>query len=146
MNQEEVDKDQVFADKALAVSCHIAGLLGNMCIPFVGSILIPLIITEAASDPKKPLLGKHGREATNFQMSITLYVLIGTIGWTAALFFCIDNRVPESLFVTVSLAVAFLLASLLFTLEISCVIIAAVKACQGKDFKYPLRIRFLKEK
>jgi len=71
-----------------------------------------------------PLVDDQGKEAVNFQISITIYFLVA-----AASIFCVIGFV---------LAPAVLIFDLVFT------IIAAMKAGSGEAYRYPLTIRFIK--
>lgn len=113
------------------VLCHLSSLVGIFfgffSIPFI-NILGPLIIWLAK---KNESLGvdAHGKEALNFQISYTLYGIVGVVG----------------LFVTIIgiLLIPFFTAGLL-VLMIVLTLIAAVKASNGQLYRYPLTIRFLK--
>jgi len=93
----------------------------------IGHLLGPLIVWLAKRDGN-PFINDQGREALNFQISVTLYGLVGVV-----------------LTMTVILAVIGIPALIaLHVFQIVCIIIAAIKANDGVAFRYPLTIRFLK--
>ena len=112
-----VDKDQ----KNWAMFCHLAALAGYL-IPF-GNVIGPLIVWMVKKD-EMPFVDDQGKEAINFQISMTLYILLAGIS-----IFCVIGIV---------LLPAAIIIQLVFT------IVAAVKAGSGEPYRYPLTIRFIK--
>ncbi len=108
--------------KSWAMYCHLAGL-GWLVIPLVGNIVAPLIFWQYKKD-NYPFVDQHGKEAMNFQISMTIYFAVA-IGLC---FMCIG---------------AFLLPAVA-VVDLVLLIIAAVKAANGEMYKYPLTIRFIK--
>lgn len=101
-------------EKTLATLAHILGCFG--------SFIVPLIIYLVKKD-ESPYVREHAKEALNFQISmaiyyticfITLIILVGIIGFV---FFGI------------------------FSLVVS--IVAAIKALDGKPYRYPMCIRMI---
>ena len=74
-----------------------------------------------------PLVDDQGREALNFQISWTIYLIANFI-----LFFTIIGAV-------IAIPIFFILP----VFHVVCMIIAAIKANDGVAFRYPLCIRFL---
>ena len=104
------------------MGCHLAALAGFIGIPF-GHILGPLAVWMIKKNDY-PFVDEQGKEALNFQLSMTIYAFIAVI-----LIFVIIG------FMTlIALAVADLIL----------VIIAAMKASNGESFRYPATIRFIK--
>ena len=101
--------------------CHLTGLSGYIGIPF-GHILGPLIIWLIKKD-ESPFVDDQGRESLNFQISMTIYIIVSSI--------------LILVIIGVFLLIAIWIISLIFT------IIAAVKAKDGELYRYPLTIRFL---
>lgn len=60
-------------EKQWTFICHLSGFCGYI-IPF-GNLIVPLIIWSAKKD-EMPLVDIHGKEAINFQISITIYALV----------------------------------------------------------------------
>jgi len=103
-----------------AMFCHISAIVGFV-IPF-GNIVAPLVLWALKKDEFE-IVNVHGKEAINFQISITIYVLISI------------------LLIFVIIGIPLLIALGIF--ELIAIIIAAVKANEGKLFRYPLAIQFL---
>ena len=109
-------------ERMWAMFCHLASLAGYVGIPFA-NIIGPLIVWQIKK-AESPLVDDQGKEALNFQISMTIYVLVGLV----------------SLCIGIGLVVLPVLGilGLVFT------IIAAIKANQGEMYRYPLTIRFIK--
>lgn len=103
-----------------AVFCHLSGLAGFI-IPF-GNIIGPLVIWLIKKD-EFPLVHDQGKEALNFQISMTIYILVSVI------------------LIFVAIGILLLIALGLFS--IIAMVIAAIQASEGKKFRYPLSIRFI---
>lgn len=101
--------------------CHLSALIGFI-IPF-GSIIAPLIIWQMKKDVSL-FVDEQGKESINFQISMAIWMIIS---W-----------------VLVFLYIGFILLGFFALLEIICVIMAGVQANEGKSFRYPLTIRFIK--
>ncbi len=117
-------QDPLIADKESrnwAMFCHLSALSGYL-IPF-GSVLGPLVVWLIKKD-EMPAVAQHGRNALNFQL--TMLVLY---------FIC---------FVLVFLVIGLILLPLVALFSLVMIIIATVKASEGKDFNYPLTIQFIK--
>ncbi|GAB5399777.1 MAG: DUF4870 domain-containing protein [Aureisphaera sp.] len=126
----------------------------------LGNFLAPLLLWTTNKD--KPFVREHGRQAINFQLSILLYTL--GIGIVCLPFFVIfasdftglvevlDDHIHEvtvhnvrnlSGYLTLFLVIAVLLFGI-FVFELYCVIQGTLHANQGKLYKYPLSIQFIK--
>jgi uncharacterized Tic20 family protein len=106
-------------ERQWAMLCHLSGLLGYP-LPGFGQILGPLVMWLIRKD-KMPFVNQEGKEALNFQISITIYALI-----TGA-FMCIG--VP--LFIAV------------IVFDVVVVVKASIETSNGRPYRYPLCIRFL---
>ena len=93
------------------VLCHVAAVAGYV-IPF-GNIIGPLVVWLLKRS-EVPAVEAHGKEALNFQISVTIYAIV-----------CI---------LLIGLGIAALVL----------VIIASIKASSGELYRYPLTIRFIK--
>jgi uncharacterized Tic20 family protein len=102
---------------------HLSALAGYVGIPF-GWILGPLIIWLIKKDEIAEV-NQHGKEALNFQISLSIYAIV------ALPLICLGG-----------LGIIVLVALGIF--DLVCIIIAAVKAADGQFFKYPITIRFIK--
>lgn len=105
-----------------AMICHLSALSGFL-FPF-GNLLGPLIVW-LVKRAEFPLVDAHGKEALNFQITVTIAAAI-----------CIPL-----MFVLIGIPMMFAVGvgALILT------IMAGVKVSNGDfDYKYPLTIRFLK--
>lgn len=127
------------SDTALVTLVHLAPLLGYLSWAGFGWIGLPLFWTGSFLLPWRivaplglllfkgqdsPFIKKQAEAALNFQLSLSLYWL-----GVAALMFVL---------------IGFLLVVPLAVFEIISIIVAAVKASEGKAFRYPLTIRFIR--
>jgi hypothetical protein len=114
----EIDMRQ---ERLWSMLCHLSALICFLGIPF-GNLFGPWIIWLVKKN-EMSLVDREGRKALNFQLSMTLYALIA--------------------FILCFVLVGFLLVIPLFLVELIITIIAGVKTNQGKDFEYPLSIKFI---
>ena len=99
--------------------CHLAAFAGFI-IPF-GSLLGPLIVWAIKKD-EDPFINDQGKEAINFQLTL----LIGFVVSIILMF----------------VFIGFLMIAVLVVYCIIMVIIAAMKANEGEQYRYPYTIRF----
>lgn len=104
-----------------AMLCHLSAFAGYL-VP-LANIFAPLVIW-ALKREGNPLVDDQGKEAMNFQISVTIYVIV------ALLFSLILIGIPFLL--------ALILADLVLTL------VAAIKAGDGETYRYPLTVRFIR--
>ncbi len=112
------DKDS----RLWAMICHLASFAG-LIIPVIGNIVGPLIVWAIKKD-EMPLVDDQGKEAINFQISITIYGIIASI--------------------LILILIGFVLLVAVYIFSIVMTIIAAIKANEGEKYRYPLCIRLLK--
>lgn len=142
--------------KNIATFIHLS-TFSRFIIP-LGNFIGPIALWIMNKD-KSDFIDTHGKQAINFQMSILLYTLI--IGLLTIPFFIfkifsgldfIDfhgfhdfhiniGKPSPLLYITGGLG---FLAIIGFILELACIIIASLKARDGKLYDYPLTINFLK--
>jgi uncharacterized protein len=103
------------------VLCHASALLG-LFFHFLGHILGPLIVWLLKRGDS-PEIDAHGKESLNFQISMLIYDAIAAI-------LCI-------VFIGIPILIA------LWILNTVLVIIASVKAGEGKFYRYPITIRLM---
>jgi uncharacterized Tic20 family protein len=109
--------------------CHLSTLSICVGVPF-GNILGPLLVWQIQKD-KFPSTNVHGKAALNFQITVTLALLVAFAITVALMFFCVGYLLVPG--------VALIgLAGLVFP------IIAGVKANNGESYKYPYSIDFVK--
>jgi uncharacterized Tic20 family protein len=103
------------------VLCHASALLG-LFFHFLGHLLGPLIVW-LLKRRDAPEIDAYGKESLNFQLSMLIYDAIAGI-------LCI-----------VLIGIPILIA--LWVLNTVLVIIASVKASEGKFYRYPFTIRLI---
>jgi uncharacterized protein len=108
-------------EKTFGMLAHLTALAGFI-IPF-GNILGPLVIWLMKKE-QSAWVNQQGKESLNFQISITIYMIISAI-------------------LTV-IIIGFLLMVAVGLFSLIMVIIATMKTNGGEDYKYPLCIRLLK--
>ncbi|HYH55587.1 MAG TPA: DUF4870 domain-containing protein [Anseongella sp.] len=89
----------------------------------ISSFLIPLIIWIVKKDDSK-FVDHHGKEALNFQITIFLGYIVGGI--------------------LAILVVGLFIILACWILSLVCAVMAAVKANEGKEYRYPLSWRIIK--
>ena len=103
------------------VLCHASALPG-LFLHFLGHLLGPLIVWLVKRGDS-PEIDAHGKESLNFQLSMLIYDAIAAI-------LCL-----------VLIGIPILIA--LWIMNTVCVIIASIRASEGKFYRYPITIRFL---
>jgi uncharacterized protein len=103
------------------VLCHALGFAGFV-FPF-GNIFGPLIVWLMKKS-ESPSVDAHGKEALNFQISMTIWLLL-----CGASFLIV---------IGIFLLPLAIITGVVFT------IIGTVKASNGELYRYPLTIRFIK--
>ena len=102
--------------------CHLAALAGFI-VPF-GNIIGPLIIWQVKKDTM-PLVDQHGKEALNFQITVSLAVAV-----------CL---------LLMLVLIGFFLLYVVGIGALVLTVIAAIKVSNGEfNYKYPFAIRLLK--
>lgn len=115
-----------------AVATHLAAFLVFTPVPF-GNIVGPLIVWLIKKNDS-PLIDEHGKEAVNFQISLSLYLLIAAAVTVGLCFLLVG-------FLLIPLLI--LLAILLPVLGTIFCIIAATKASDGVPYRYPMTLRLV---
>jgi uncharacterized protein len=108
-------------DRTWDVLCHVSALAGFI-LP-LGNIIGPLIVWLIKKQ-EMPSVDAHGKESLNFQISVTIYMLVSAI--------------------LVLVLIGLLLMVVVAIGALVLIIVAAVKAGNGEFFRYPLTIRFIK--
>lgn len=104
-----------------AMFCHLAALAG-MVFPF-GNLLGPLIIWQIKRE-LDPFVDEQGKEALNFQITVSIAMLVSML--------------------LMVVAIGFLLLPLICLAALVLSIIAGIKANEGKAYRYPLCWRLVK--
>jgi len=108
-------------EKLWATLCHLSALAGFV-FPF-GNIIGPLMFWMIRKD-QMPLVDVNGKEALNFQISMTIYVII------AAFLVLVLIGIPLLIILALS--------------DLVLIIMASVKTSEGTPYRYPLTIRLIK--
>ena len=122
-----------------ALLAHVAGFLGFV-IPF-GNVVGPLLIWITRRD-RYPLVREHGREALNFQISFSAYMLVAVLV-AGLLVLAMVPAEGGSNYVFVPFVVMAIFGVLLAG-DIALVVAAALRAYQGLPWRYPLTFRLVK--
>lgn len=108
-------------ERTWAMLCHFAAY--SMFITGIGYILGPLIVWLIKKDESE-FINRHGKEALNFQISMTIYM-----------FCCIP-------LIIVLIGIPLLI--ILGIANIVLILIAGIRANDGLEYQYPFTIRFIK--
>lgn len=141
-------------EKTNAFLIHICAFAGFI-FPF-GNIITPLIAWQTLRD-RSVFFDEQGKEAVNFNISYTLYAFLLTIACIpfalGSLFTRHRNDMNWSNF-NINFDTDFnplfgfigfgSLAGIIYLIAIALVIIAAIKAREGENYKYPFTIKFIK--
>ena len=117
-----VKNNEESQERIWGMLCHLTALLGLVGIPF-GNIFGPLLVW-LYKKKTYAMVDKQGRESLNFQLTMTILVLIAAL----------------LIYLKIGMMLIFVLASI----NIVLVLIASVQSYRGETFRYPFRIRFLK--
>jgi uncharacterized protein len=117
-----IDKPVGGSDERMwGMLCHLSTFAGYL-VPF-GNILGPLVVWLVKKD-EYAFVDDQGKEALNFQISITIYSLVSGI------------------LILALIGIPLLIAVIIFSVVMT--VIAAIKANEGEYYRYPLTIRFVK--
>ena len=124
------DRSADSSERTYALFTHLVGFvsISSGGIPFLG--LIGTIIMWRIKAAESPFLDDHGREATNFQLSLIFYTLLGVI-------FTI---------VTVGLGALLAIPGMIALVVLSIIgqVRGAMAANRGEYYRYPCCVRFIK--
>ena len=109
-----------------ALAAHLSALL---CLfigfPFVGPLVVYLVKRD------DPFVRRHAAEALNFNLSVMLYAIALGIATIVGLLFIVGLLLLPLFLVLAIVWIVFLC-------------LAAAKAGQGEEYRYPLTIRFVR--
>lgn len=123
-NQESMVPDEDTEDRDTrmwAMFLHLSFFAGY-AVPIFG-LLAPVVIWQVKKD-ELPLIDRHGKNMVNWLISLVIYTIVGVL-------LCF-----------IVIGVPFLI--LLGVLSVVFPIVAGIKANNGKVWKYPMSIQFLK--
>jgi uncharacterized Tic20 family protein len=116
-----------------AMFCHLAAL-AQFVLPSFGNVIGPLVIWLVKKD-QHPFIDDQGKEALNFQISMSLYMWL--LPAISGMLICVGIGI-----VLFPLAIVVVLA--LTLADVVLAIIAGIKASNGEAYRYPITIRFLR--
>ena len=122
IHQAEPQTEITTQAKQWAMFLHLS-MLAGFIVPVIGTVVPPIILWQLKKD-EMPWIDAHGKNAANWIISAFIYLVV-----------CIMLSV---------IFIGILLAGVLFTLGMIFPIVAGIKANNGKVWKYPLAIQFLK--
>ncbi len=108
-------------EQNMGMLCHLLALSGYF-IPF-GHLAGPLVIWMVKRE-EMPFVESQGKESLNFQISVTIYGIVAAL--------------------SIFLLIGFILLPAVIVFNLVCVILASIEAANGKPYRYPLSIRFIK--
>lgn len=128
------------------MAAHLSALVAIGGLPF-GHVLGPLIVF-LVKDRESKFVGEHARASLNYQITVSLVVILAVLVALAATFGILIPMGSESssaaagfvaLWCVFGLgAVALLVASLIF------IVLGTIAASEGRPYTYPFAIRFLR--
>ncbi len=145
MNATLPRHDAPLADRQWAAGAHVAALvlalLTSWTAGFAGMLAAGLVLLLKRDD--SPFAAAHAREAFNFNLSMFLYAcavcLIGVLLLGATVL-----TLGLGLVLTLPAGMLLLVAAAaIAVMWLVCGVIAAVRAWNGEDYRYPLTLRLL---
>lgn len=142
------------AERTPALLIHLSPLLGFV-LPVLGNVLGPLAAWLAYRERSR-VLDDQGKEALNFQLSVCLYsfvfgllfFLLFSLGLIGGVFGAAGSPDLGALALFGSLAAFFAfflpLGLVLWAFPLVVMLLAVIRVNQGRAYRYPLRIRFLR--
>ena len=118
---QQIENQPSKDERTWAMLCHFSAFTG-LIFPF-GNFLAPLIIWLIKKE-ELPFVEDQGKEVLNFQLSMTIYLLISGI-------LCI-----------ILIGIPIIIGLIIFCFIIT--IIAAISANDGKSYRYPINLRLIK--
>ncbi len=118
-----VDPHATPADRNYCTLLHASTLLWMVGIPIIGPLVMWLIRRKDS-----PFIDDHGKDAVNFNISVTIYTAIGVLLTLTGVLACLG--IPILLGVSVLMIIG--------------AVMGAVAAGQGRYFRYPMCIRLIR--
>ncbi|MFA9189472.1 DUF4870 domain-containing protein [Flavobacterium magnesitis] len=146
-------------EKTIAALTHLS-VLSQYFIPF-GNFIFPIVIWSSKKD-KSEFIDTNGKHVINFQLSLLLYsivliliavptfitVVFSNMNWNELIndhdFFWEGINMADNIGLITLGIVSVLLVILLKIVEFFLIIIGTINASNGKEYKYPLTINFIK--
>ncbi len=115
-------------EKTYAAVLHLSQIVGSWLFA-LGSIFLPLVLWLIKKDESK-FIDENGKEVLNFQLSLYIYFIILIILSVVTLGLLLIVLLP--------LLLVFEFIIILFA------VIGAIRAADGKIYRYPLNLRLIK--
>lgn len=120
-NQELIPQPSAQA-RQWAMFCHYSAFFWFL-LPMVGNVLGPLIVWQLKKD-MDPFVDQQGKEALNFQITFSIQLMIcWALAW---------------------ILIGFPLMLLFSVVALVLVVIAGIRANEGKPYRYPFCLRIVK--
>ncbi len=148
-------------NKNTATFIHLSAL-AQYIVP-MSNFILPIVIWSSVKNDSG-FVEKHGRNAINFQLSLFLYTVILCLVAFPVLLYSVFSNIPLDHIIingetvisgtnfshyapaVIVAVVAVILFVMMKAAEFFLVIHAAVEAANGKEYRYPLTIDFIKQK
>jgi uncharacterized protein len=108
-------------ERTWAMLAHLAALFG-LLVPVIGNALGPWLVWLSKRD-ESPFVASQAREAVNFNLTVSLAAILCSL--------------------LMLVFVGFLLGSALFIAWLVLTLVAAIKASEGEEYRYPFSLHFL---
>ena len=118
---QQIENQPSKDERTWAMLCHFSAFAG-LIFPF-GNFLAPLIIWLIKKEELE-FVEDQGKEVFNFQISMTIYLLI------------------SGMLCFILIGIPILIGLVIFSFIIT--IIAAISANDGKSYRYPINLRLIK--
>lgn len=111
-----------------AVAAHIGALVTAwFAFGFIAPLLVMLLKTN------DPFVRRHAVESLNFQISLLIYSVVGTVG----------TIVIAALTLGIGLLVLIPVILVILVVALVAILQATMRASRGEDYRYPLTLRFV---
>jgi uncharacterized Tic20 family protein len=131
-----------------AVAAHLSSLVAVAGLPF-GHIVGPLVVYLFNGD-KRPFATEHAKAALNFQITISIgmvvLLFVGLFAYFGAIFNAV-TKTPEGTLPVAAIALLFGVFAIFFIgaiWSLVLIIMGAVAAGHGRPYRYPFAIDFIK--
>ncbi len=115
-------------DRTWALASHVGSLVSAW---FAFGFLAPLLVMLLKSD--SPFVRRHAVESLNFQISLLIYGLVGTV---VAFVLTLAT-------LGIGLIVIIPVVAVLALIVLVLIIVATVKASNGEEYRYPFTLRLI---
>ena len=122
MSDQELVPQPSAQARQWAMFCHYSAFFWFL-VPMIGNVLGPLIVWQLKKD-MDPFVDEQGKEALNFQITFSILLMIcGALAW---------------------ILIGFPLMALISVVALVLVVIAGIRANEGKHYRYPFCWRIVK--